>query len=256
MLMAAGLPLPDRVFGHGFLTKDGLKMGKSLGNVLEPSALVGAYGADAVRFFFMREVAFGQDGDFSEERFRNVVNAALANDVGNLLNRTLTLLAKNCGGALPSGADEAPADHPLRIQAVVSVAAAASAYERMRFHEACEAAVALSSRGNQYINEVAPWTAFKSGDEAARAEAGAALTAVLEAVRITAVLLTPVTPALSARIMGQLGIKEEGGPTRWEEAGWGGLRSGHATPKPTPVFARMEGDYVTEPAPAVAGKAG
>jgi methionyl-tRNA synthetase len=89
-------------------------MGKSLGNVVDPLALVRAYGADAVRYFLMRETHFGQDGDFSEERFRAVVNSALANDVGNLLNRTLTLLRANCGGALPVAAADAPADNPIR----------------------------------------------------------------------------------------------------------------------------------------------
>lgn len=250
MLMACGLPLPGRVFGHGFLTKDGLKMGKSLGNVLEPRALVGAYGADAVRFYFLREVAFGQDGDFSEERFRNVVNAALANDIGNLLNRTLNLLSKNCGGALPLDAAALPGDHPLRRAAAAAPPAVAGAYERLAFGAACEAALAVSSRGNQYLEETGPWSAFKKGSADDKAAAGAALVAVLEAVRVVAVLLAPVTPALSRRIYAQLGMGEEAfDAMRWEDAAWGTLRAGHATPAPAPVFARLEGDYVTEPAP-------
>jgi methionyl-tRNA synthetase len=114
MLIAAGLPPPRRVFGHGFLTKDGLKMGKSLGNVLEPTALLAAYGADAVRFYFMKEVSFGQDGDFSEERFRNIVNANLANDIGNLLNRTLNLLRKNCEATIPLDTAGIASTNPLR----------------------------------------------------------------------------------------------------------------------------------------------
>ena len=97
MLMSAGLPLPHRVYGHGFLTKDGLKMGKSLGNVLDPVALVGAYGADAVRYYFMSQIPFGVDGDFAEQRFRDEVNSKLANDIGNLLNRSLNVLSKNGG---------------------------------------------------------------------------------------------------------------------------------------------------------------
>lgn len=252
MLMAAGLPLPDRVFGHGFLTKDGLKMGKSLGNVLEPQALVGAYGADAVRYYFMREVSFGQDGDFSEERFRNVVNANLANDVGNLLNRTLNLLKKNCGGVLPvDAAAAAGPDHPLRAIAADRAPAVASAFGRLRFHEACEAALAVSGRGNQYLEETAPWTAFKKGDDTAKAEAAASLVAVLEAVRIVAVMLSPVTPALSRRIYDQLGLGAAAlDAARWDEAtAWGGLAAGHATATPEPVFTRLEGDYVTEAAP-------
>jgi methionyl-tRNA synthetase len=248
MLASAGLPPPARVFGHGFLTKDGLKMGKALGNVLDPAALVARYGADAVRFYLLREVAFGQDGDFSEERFRAVVNAGLANDVGNLLNRTLNLLAKNCGGALPVGADAAaPEAHPLRVAAGAAAAGAAEGYAAMRFHEALEAALALSAAGNRYIDEVAPWTAFKKGGDADKAAAGAALVAVLEAVRVTAVLLAPATPAFSARVFTQLGLPAaEGGPA-WAEAAWGGLQAGHAPAPPAPIFARLEGEWLLEP---------
>ena len=251
MLMAAGLPVPDRVFGHGFLTKDGLKMGKSLGNVLEPSALVDAYGADAVRYYFMREVSFGQDGDFSEERFRNIVNANLANDIGNLLNRTLNLLGKNCGGALPVDSASLPEDHPLRVLAAQRVPVVATAYSRLKFHEACEAALSVSGRGNQFLEETAPWTAFKKGDDVAKAEAAAVLVSVLEAVRIVAVLLSPVTPSLSRRIYQQLGLGDDAfAKINWEESTeWGVLKAGHETAAPVPVFTRLEGDYVTEPAP-------
>lgn len=252
MLMSAGLPVPERVFGHGFLTKDGLKMGKSLGNVLEPSALVGAYGADAVRYYFMREVSFGQDGDFSEERFRNIVNANLANDIGNLLNRTLNLLKKNCGGKLPVDAASLPEDHPLRALAAQRVPVVESAYSRLKFHEACEAALSVSGRGNQYLEETAPWSAFKKGTDAEKVEAAAVLVSVLEAVRIVAVLLSPVTPSLSQRIYSQLGLGDEAFEgLRWEESTkWGLLREGHETGAPVPVFTRLEGDYVTEAAPA------
>lgn len=255
MLLSAGLPLPKMVFGHGFLTKDGLKMGKSLGNVLEPLPLVEAYGPDAVRYYFMREMELGKDGDFSEQRFRDIVNAALANDIGNLLNRTLNLLKKNCGGALPIAAAELPEDHPLRVMAADKAAAAAAGYEGMRLAEAAAAALALSSRGNQYLEEVAPWTAFKKGSDEDKDKAGRDLVAVLEAVRVAAVLLAPITPSLSSRIYEQLGLDapDQLQSLSWAEATqWGGLQSGHQTPKPTPVFARLEGDYVTEPAPAAA----
>ena len=332
MLLSAGLPLPLRVFGHGFLTKDGLKMGKSLGNVLEPRALVGAYGSDAVRYYFLREIAFGQvgawrgwgwgvgavlqrgaascagdlafgrmetgwveggavcrvdpggasrpsepptthhesqatshalslpcaapsppqDGDFSEERFRNIVNAGLANDLGNLLNRTLNLLRKNCGGVVPMDTAAIPADHPLRALAAEKAPVVAAAYDRMQFGEACEAALAVSSRGNQLLEETAPWTAFKKGGEEDKAAAAAVLAAVLEAVRIVAVLLSPVTPALSGRIYNQLGLSEQQqyAALSWADTAWGALQQGHVTPPPSPVMARLEGDFVTEPAPA------
>jgi len=251
MLMAAELPVPKRVFGHGFLTKDGLKMGKSLGNVLEPVALVNAYGADAVRYYFMREVSFGQDGDFSEERFRNIVNANLANDIGNLLNRTLNLLKKNCDGKIPIDTFTLPEDHPLRVLAAERAPMVASSFNKMRFHDACEAALSVSGRGNQLLEETAPWTAFKKGDDAAKAEAAAVLASVLEAVRIVAVMLSPVTPALSRRIYQQLGLGNDAfAALQWETGTrWGELKAGHETAAPEPVFTRLEGDWVTDSAP-------
>ena len=197
-----------------------------------------------------------QDGDFSEERFRDKVNAALANDVGNLLNRTLNLLRKNCGGTLPIDTAGVPADHPLRALAAERVPAVAGGYERLRFDQALEAALAISGRGNQLLEETAPWSAFKKGSDEDKAAAGAVLAAVLEAVRIVAVLLAPATPALSARIYAQLGFTpEQHAALSWEHTAWGGLPAGHATPPPQPVMQRLEGDYVTEPAPAAAAAA-
>lgn len=192
-----------------------------------------------------------QDGDFSEERFRNIVNANLANDVGNLLNRTLNLLKKNCGGALPLDAADVPADHPLRALAAAKAPAVAAAYERLRFDQACAEALAISGRGNQLLEETAPWSAFKKGSEEDKAAAAAVLVAVLEAVRVVAVLLSPVTPGLSARIYQQLGFtQQQFEALSWADAEWGALRAGHATPQPQPVMQRLEGDFVTEPAPA------
>jgi methionyl-tRNA synthetase len=248
MLLSAGLDLPKQVFGHGFLTKDGLKMGKSLGNVLDPVALVDAYGADAVRYYFMREVPFGQDGDFSEERFRNIVNANLANDVGNLLNRTLNLLKKNCDSMLPYSPVDLPEDHVLREAVRTQVPVVTQNFQDMKFHEACTAALVISGKGNQFMEEVAPWTGLKKGTDKEKEAAKEALVAVVEAVRIVAVLLAPVTPTLSQKIHQQLGL--EWGAIQWEAgSAWGGgnMGKGHAvSSKPSPVFVRMEGDFITE----------
>ena len=266
MLMSAGLDPPQRVFGHGFLTKDGLKMGKSLGNVLEPTALVQAYGADAVRYYFMREVVFGQDGDFSEERFRNMVNANLANDIGNLLNRTLNLLKKNCESRAPvSAIDATDSDgvgvdhrHPVRVVAEEQAPKVFEAYSSLRFHEACEAALVLSGRGNRYLEETAPWKAFKSGDDSEKASAAAGLVAVLEAVRIVAVLLSPVTPGLSRRIYKQLGFDDSTVDMLcWErDVSWGGIGAGHQFPNPVPVFERLDGEWITSPSITENGSSG
>jgi methionyl-tRNA synthetase len=127
----------------------------------------------------------------------------------------------------------------------------AAAFRRLRFDQACEAALAISGRGNQYLEETAPWTAFKKGSEEEKAEAAAVLAAVLEAVRIVAVLLSPVTPALSSRIYRQLGLSaEQYAELTWADTEWGGLRQGHATPPPQPVMARLEGELVCEAAGA------
>eukprot|EP00891_Asterochloris_glomerata_P002086 jgi/Astpho2/2086/fgenesh1_pm.00038_%23_66_t len=239
MLMSAGLPVPQQVFGHGFITKDGLKMGKSLGNTLDPVALSQAYGADAVRFYFMKAIDFGKDGDFQEQRFRDVVNASLANDIGNLLNRSLGLLKKNCGAAMPADASAIPQSNPLRALAEAQVGEVAAAYEQMAFSDAAAAIQKLSARGNLFMEEQAPWTAFKKGSEEQKGEAALVLLAVLETVRIVAVMLSPITPALAQRVYLQLGISE---------AEAGRLKEGQPTPKPTPVFQRLEGDFVTLPA--------
>lgn len=138
-------------------------MGKSLGNVLDPRALVDAYGADAVRFFFMREIAFGADGDFSEARFQATVNAGLANDLGNLLKRTLGMLHANVGDRLPCGAGEAGVRDATRLPGVAEAAAprAAAAYAALQPHAACEAALAVSGDANLLLSELQPWTALK-----------------------------------------------------------------------------------------------
>lgn len=241
MLMAASLPLPGRVFAHGFLTKDGRKMGKSLGNVLDPVALVDAAGADAVRFFFIREVPFGADGDFSAGRFADTVNAALANTIGNLVTRCASIVHKQFDGKLPVSADEAANSHPdLAAAAAAGATAAGAAYDALALHDAAAAAVGVAAAGNAALDTSAPWSLLKTGDPADRAAAGAALVAALEAARVAAVLLHPVTPAFSGRVLAALGVQGGEGAVPWDAAAWGGLQAGAALPPAAPLFARME----------------
>ncbi|CAI5943454.1 unnamed protein product, partial [Closterium sp. NIES-64] len=208
MLMSAGLPTPTTVFGHGFLTKDGHKMGKSLGNTIDPVELVTTFGADAVRYFFLREIEFGSDGDFSKERFVNIVNANLANTIGNLVNRTLGLLKKNCSSTLSIDSAALPLDHPLRTTTAASMATAAACYAALDFSGACEAILAPAAAGNGFLEERAPWSKFKKGGADAE-EAAADLVAVLETARCVAVALSPITPTLSRNIYMQLGFTAE-----------------------------------------------
>jgi methionyl-tRNA synthetase len=245
MLMSAGLPLPDRVFGHGFLTKDGQKMGKSLGNVVDPYALVDRYGSDAVRYYFLKEIEFGRDGDFSETRFVNILNADLANDLGNLLNRTLKMAYKYCDGKVPAFSLDKPlADEILVSKGKVLGQQAAEAYESLSFSQACEAVLALVRASNKFVDEQAPWSLYKQGHQTAVEHV---LYTVLEAVRLAAYLLSPIIPTLSNAVYQQLGFsvdfnsKEVSTAYSYREhAQWGVLLSGQQLGEPQPVFQRLE----------------
>ncbi|XP_030512460.1 LOW QUALITY PROTEIN: methionine--tRNA ligase, chloroplastic/mitochondrial [Rhodamnia argentea] len=240
MLMSAGLSLPKKVFGHGFLTKDGMKMGKSLGNTLEPNDLVHRFGSDAVRYFFVREVEFGSDGDYSEDRFISTVNAHLANTIGNLLNRTLGLLRKNCKSTLVVDSAFAAEGNAFKDTVEMLVEKARIHYENLSLSTACEAVLEIGNSGNSYIDERAPWSLFKQGGAVSEA-AAKDLVIVLEAMRIIAVALSPVTPRLCLRIYEQLGYSaDQFNATTWSDTRWGGLKGGLVMAKPKPIFARIE----------------
>ncbi|KAI4348134.1 hypothetical protein L6164_008893 [Bauhinia variegata] len=240
MLMSAGLSLPKMVFGHGFLTKDGMKMGKSLGNTLEPNELVQRFGTDAVRYFFLREVEFGNDGDYSEERFINIVNAHLANTIGNLLNRTLGLLKKNCQSTLVVDSSTAVEGNAFKEKVEKLVDNTRIHYENLSLSTACENVLEIGNVGNSYMDERAPWSLFKQGGAASEA-AAKDLVIILEAVRIVAIVLFPVTPSLSWRIYEQLGYsRDQFNAATWNDTKWGGLKGGQVMALPKPVFARIE----------------
>ncbi|MDJ1181300.1 methionine--tRNA ligase [Roseofilum sp. BLCC_M91] len=246
MLMSAGLPLPRRVFGHGFLTKDGMKMGKSVGNTLNPYELVDRYGADAVRYYFLKEIEFGKDGDFNETRFINVLNADLANDLGNLLNRTLGMAKKYCQGQVPEiSPDRIPDDHPLKTLGTSLKSKVDLGYNDLSYSQACEAILALVRSSNKYIDEQAPWTLYKQGQQEAVAEV---LYSVLESVRLAAYLFSPIIPGISTAIYNQLGFSVDFNENTdlknqisFDTHGqWGILPTQQALGKPKPVFQRLE----------------
>ncbi|MDX2098120.1 MAG: methionine--tRNA ligase [Leptolyngbyaceae cyanobacterium bins.59] len=245
MLMSAGLPLPDRVFGHGFLTKDGQKMGKSLGNTLDPVKLVDRYGPDAVRYYFLKEIEFGRDGDFNETRFVNILNADLAHDLGNLLNRTLKMVQKYCGGQIPALSQEAIVEESV-LQAIGMTLGerVAHFYEALAFHQVCEASLTLIRAGNKFIDEQAPWTLYKNGQQETVEKV---LYGVLESVRLVAYLLSPIIPGISAAIYYQLGFSEnpqaQALPENYEfavQSKWGVLPPGQLLKEPQPVFQRLD----------------
>ncbi len=246
MLLAAELPIPGKVFGHGFLTKDGHKMGKSLGNTLDPFALVDKYGSDAVRYYFVKAIELGKDGDFNEHRFIEVLNADLAKNLGNLLNRTLGMLKKYCQGNGPQlTAADYPEDHPLKIIGKGLSHKVTEAYENLKFKQACEEILALADASNKYIDDGAPWNLFKQGKQG---EIEFILYAVLESIRLSAYFLSPIIPNLSNDIYQQLGFdldfnnkNQISQPAIFtEHSQWGQLRANQNLNKARPIFSQLE----------------
>jgi len=249
MLMSAGLPLPKHVASHGFLTKDGLKMGKSLGNVVEPVPLVENFGADAVRYYFAGCLNFGDDGDFSYDKFIARVNAGLANELGNLLHRLLTLCRKNL--LVPEAPDtfltpEERDAHPVYQAAVQARKEVQKHYESFNFVLARSAALNIANTANTHINVVQPWAKLKPDKPEEEIEyALREMMIMAEGVRICALLLSPLTPGLSARVLKELGGDADLHTSfSWEETAWAGHRAlpglGKAMPKPKPMFQRID----------------
>ena len=245
MLMSAEMPIPARLFAHGFLTKDGQKMSKSLGNIIDPVDLVTRYGSDAIRYYFLKEIEFGRDGDFSETRFVNTLNADLANDLGNLLNRTLKLADKNCQGCTPNvQSAEIPIDNLIRSKAESLGEQVTQAYNALAFSVACEAVLAVVRACNRYVGEQAPWSLYK---QEKGIEADRVLYTVLESVRLAAYLLSPIVPDLSTSIYQQLGFSVDFNSQESiktlefaSHSSWGTLPAKQPLGEAVPVFQRLE----------------
>jgi methionyl-tRNA synthetase len=236
MLLAGGLPLPKHVYAHGFITVEGQKISKSLGNVIDPLALVSKYGSDALRFFLLAGTPFDQDGDFSQEECVRKVNAELANNLGNLLNRTLTLLEKHCQGVVPN----AEPDHNLREEANEIHNVLIKRMGNLEFAKAIEAIFALVDQANRYFNDEKPWALFKEGKQK---DGEAVLFTALEILRRTAMNLYPVTPKLAETIWSQLGYETKLanlGKEKGESAFFDLIPSGQKTKNQGPVFKRFE----------------
>ena len=204
-LMSAGLKPPKRVFANGWMTVDGQKMGKSMGNAIDPWALVARYGLDALRFFLMREIPFGQDGDFSARALVHRLNGELANELGNLAQRSLSLIARHCEGRLPVRGAVAEDDAALLAQAEMLPVRVRAALERQAMGEALEAAWQVVRAANAYIDRQAPWALAKTDRE----RMGSVLRVLADVLRAVATVLQPFMPDSMARMLDQLGVAED-----------------------------------------------
>jgi methionyl-tRNA synthetase len=201
-LMSAGLPLHKRVFGHGFLFNKGEKMSKSVGNVLDPFALAEGYGVDQLRYFFCREVPFGQDGSYSHEAIVNRINADLANDLGNLAQRSLSMINKNCGGRVPNKGTLTPEDEALLGAARAIHGAARSAIADLQVSKALDAIWAVVADANRYFAAQAPWVLKKTDPE----RMDTVLWVTAEVLRILGILIQPVTPVAASKLLDLLAV--------------------------------------------------
>ncbi|OZD01102.1 methionine--tRNA ligase [Rhodococcus sp. 06-235-1A] len=230
-LMSAGIELPKRVFVHGFLNVKGEKMSKSLGNVLDPQSLVENYGLDPVRFFFLREVSFGQDGSYSHEAIVARVNADLSNELGNLAQRSLTMVAKNLEGTLPTPGDFTAEDEAMLARADALLEICRREFDVQAIHSALEAIWSVLGETNRYFSLQQPWVLRKTDPD----RMATVLYVTIEVLRIVSILAQPVMPDSASRILDLLGAQNR-------EFTDIATRSvpGTALPAPTPVFPKYE----------------
>jgi methionyl-tRNA synthetase len=238
--MSAGIPLPKQVYGHGFLLSRGEKMSKSVGNVVDPMVLADRFGVDALRYFLLREVSFGQDGSYSPEAIVARANAELANSFGNLAQRTLSMIHKNLGGELPVIDTNDHEDNEL----VGWVADAARTqvsreFEKFAFSQGIEAWLLAVFRCNQYVDRMAPWSLRKTDPERMKA----VLATLFLCIRDLAIAIRPIVPASADKLLDLMGISSDARDhSALYDVDWylNLARSGFRLEAPTPIFPRLE----------------
>jgi methionyl-tRNA synthetase len=230
-LMSAGVDVPKRIFSHGFLFNRGEKMSKSTGNVIDPFTMAETYGVDQFRYFFLREVPFGQDGNYSHEAIVNRINADLANDLGNLAQRSLSMIGKAFGGVLPEPGEFTPADKSILTAADAMIAVAREQMETLALHQLLNAGWAVVADANRYFASEAPWAVAKTDSK----RQGTILYVTAEVLRQVAILAQPFVPSSAAKMLDLLAV----GPDERDFAALGTrIKPGRMLPTPKPVFPR------------------
>ena len=230
-LMAADLPLPKKIFAHGWLLFENDKMSKSRGNIVRATPITDVMGADALRYFLFREVVFGKDGAFSYDALVGRYNSDLANGLGNLVSRTLTMIHQYRNGYIPARAE---------FDLGNLVAETEAFYDSLDFTKALDAAWSLITRIDQYIVQKAPWKLAKSTDEGAQDQLDEVLYTAAESLRILTILLSPIIPDIASRIWRMLAMPEALADVRFAKLKWGQLEPGQKVNPVTPLFPRLE----------------
>lgn len=233
MLMAAKIELPKHIYGHGFLYNRGEKMSKSVGNVIDPFTITDTYGVDPIRYFFCREVPYGADGTYSHETVVNRVNAELANDIGNLAQRSLSMVAKNCEGKVPVRSSFTEEDQELLRSAADLLEIVRTQMVKFEIHNYLGSVIEVVSAANRYFAAQAPWALKKTDPE----RMATVLYVTIEVVRYAAILLQPVVPASAAKLLDMLGVEPD--ERNFEHLDGAPLKPGTALPEPTGVFPRI-----------------
>ena len=236
MLMSLDLPLPEHVLGHGWLLIDGGKMSKSKGNVVDPVKLIERYGVDALKYFLLREYTFGQDGNFTSEVMLKRLNYDLANDLGNLVSRTVSMIEKYCGGIVPAAGPEEGPDADLKAVATGAADKVEAEMDKFKFNMALEEIWVVVRRANKYIDETTPWILAK--DESNKARLDVVMHNLAEALRIVSILIHPFMHTTAGEIRKQTGLWFA--EPQWEDSKVFDMMEGEQVKKGDPIFPRMD----------------